>query len=205
MGLDIYHLRANAAGKGSPFVLDDAYGKERLREKFDWCLREVDFPIIDWSKTLAALGFDKSQYDLRIAMPADGQTRTGQRATTAGFRRRPRANIELPELLFVTNSDAPAAVKKRIHRGWGDNAVVLTAEYVRGIMRATSVYAEEIGYQRKAVAAAFYDEFRPSEWILDIARVRRIHELTDEDSRDEFESGFLDTWDERTSFVLVSW
>jgi ABC-type uncharacterized transport system substrate-binding protein len=28
---------------------------------------------------------------------------------------------------------------------------------------------------------------------------------TDEDSRDEFESGFLDTWDERTSFVLVSW
>src|SRR5262249_6508559 len=147
----------------------------------------------------------KSQYDLRISMPTEGQTRTGLRAMAAGFRRRCGADAKLPELLFVTNSDAPARVAKRIQRGWGANAVVLTAEYVPGILRATTVYAEEIGYQRKAVSAPFYDEFRPSEWIVDIARVRRIHELTDEDSRDEFGSGFLDTWDERTSFVLVSW
>ena len=205
MGLDIYHLKANAEGRGSPWVLDEAHGKERMQEKFEWCLREVDFPVTDWSKTLAPLGFDVTQYDLTIGMPVEGHTQTGQPARAVGFRRRSGADTRLPERLFVTNADAPESVAARFHKGWGANAVVLRAEDVPALQRAASVFAEEIGYQQNAVAAALYQEFQPGEWIVDFARVRRIHELTDEDERDAFRAAFLDPWDDRTSFVFVGW
>jgi hypothetical protein len=203
MGLDIYHLRANAEGRGSPFSLQDAaVGIERMQSKFSWCLREVDFPIVDWHKTLAPLGLDAAHYKHTISIPVPlGKPGSGR---IDGLRRRPGADAKLPELLFVTNLDDEVETAKRVQRGWGAEAVVLKAEYVRGSVRETVVYGEEIGYQQNEVEPVFYSEFPPSEYIVDIDRVRRIHELTLETGKETFAAEFLDTWDDETSFVYVS-
>jgi hypothetical protein len=208
MGLDIYHLRANADGRGYPFSLqDEIVGTERMQSKFAWCLRVVDLPITDWHRTLAALGLDAEHYKHTISIPVpSGKPRSGQKGRIDGLRRRPGANAKLPELLFVTNLDDDVEVAKRVGlgRGWAAEAVVLKAEYVLGSVRETVVYGEEIGHQQKEVEPVFYSEFPPSEYIVDIDRVRRIHQLTLETSKETLASEFLDTWNDETSFVFVS-
>ncbi|MFZ1105500.1 MAG: hypothetical protein WAN86_22030 [Hyphomicrobiaceae bacterium] len=206
MGLDIYHLRANAEGRGLRVSLEDAIvGIERMQRKFAWCLRNDDLLTTDWHKTLAALGVDAAHYEHTIAIPvAPGKPWSGQKGRVDGLRRRPGADAKLlPELLFVTNLQDEVEVAKRVRRGWGAEAVVLKAEFVPGSVRETVVYGEEIGCQRNEVAPEFYSEFPPSEFIVDIDRVRRIHELTLETSKETFAAEFLDTWNDETSFVFV--
>jgi hypothetical protein len=207
MGLDIYHLKANAEGRGYRLSLEDAIvGIERMQSKFAWCLRNIDLPITDWNKTLAALGLDAAHYEHAISIPvASGKPWFfGQNGRVDGFRRRSGADAKLPERLFVTNLDDEVEVAKRVQRHWGTEAVVLKAEFVPGSMRDTVVYGEEIGCQRNEVAPEFYSEFPPSEFIVEIDRVRRIHELTLETSKETFAAEFLDIWSDETSFVFVS-
>src|SRR5262245_7583911 len=88
MGLDIYHLRANAEERGHFFSLQDAIlGIERMQSKFSWCVREVNLPITDWHKTLAVLGLDAAHYKHTISIPVPpGKPGTGR---IDGLHRRP--------------------------------------------------------------------------------------------------------------------
>src|SRR5262245_39133614 len=139
MGLDIFHLRANAGERGDPYPLQDAtVGVERMQSKFAWCLREVNSPITDWHKTLAALGLDAAHYKHTISIPVPAGKPESDRID--GLRRWPGADARLPELLFVTNLDDGVEAAKRVQRGWGAEAVVLKAEFVLGSVRETMVY-----------------------------------------------------------------
>jgi hypothetical protein len=82
--------------------------------------------------------------------------------------------------------------QKRVGLGWAAEAVVLKAEYVLGSVRETVVYGEDIAYQQNEVEPVFYSEFPPSEYIADIDRERRIHELTLETTKETFAAEFLD-------------
>jgi hypothetical protein len=59
------------------------------------------------------------------------------------------------------------------------------------------VFVEQVGYQRKSVDGKFFKEFRADELVTELARVRRIHDLTIEEARADFKQQFIDNWDDR--------
>jgi len=161
-------------------------GIERLQSKFARCLRNFDLPTTDWHKTLAALGLNAAHYEHTITIPVrSAKPWSAQIGRIDGLRLRPGAYAKLlPELLFVTNLEDEVEAAKRVRRGWGAEAVVLKVAFVLGSVCETVIYGEVIGCQRNEVASEFYSEFPPSEFIVDIDRVRRIHELTLETSKE---------------------
>jgi hypothetical protein len=68
----------------------------------------------------------------------------------------------------------------------------------------TAVFCEKVGYQRKSVSRSFYHEFKPDEYVANIERVRRIHVLTEPNTKGHFKEQFMDNWT-ALSFVQVSW
>lgn len=187
MGLDLYHFKANAERRGKPFQIEFWKGWDDLVARLSWCV--VTLYEEDELGTLAKYGITSTPIGSDLLA-----TLTAYSIETDYTEISPLpSGVASVGRLFKLRSDK---------EGWLPMLVVLDN---MGRIGLPTLYVEEIGWQQKRVARAFYDEFEPTEYVWALERVRRIHDLTDADERLDFEERFLDTWSERESFVFVSW
>lgn len=226
MGLDLYHFRAIAERRGHPVLVDDTPGSDLLRAKFGPFLTTVEEEQPDWAASFGAAGLDWDHYT-SDSYTREVRTPPEKHIEYHYFKRLPTAPVTAPDRIVFDTSIDP-----RLHREDAGAirhpiaaflAPEASGEQVRTprfsvhthLVVEQALYCEEVGYQRKGVRPAFYDEFGPAEFVVDLERVRHMLRLLDPESqRDpddpysggwDFKGSFVDNWDESTSFVLVSW
>jgi hypothetical protein len=203
MGLDLYHFRANADRRGDPLTIASTIpGAAEMRQKFDWCLEIIHNLQVDWEATFAAQNLDLAHYKtgpstVRIDPRTDIET------GVFVFKRRTWFGSAPKNVVFVSLDDKPdweAVAVRKLSR-----PTVFRGPLATHRVPEIVVFVEQVGYQRKSVDGKFFKEFRADELVTELARVQRIHDLTIEEARADFKQQFIDNWDDRESFVAVSW
>lgn len=180
MGLDIFHRKVVSGERheGTMQMGADSDGTPNPIDVFSSFAIDEENTYIDWKATFARKNLDVEDYSMSM-WGTDGQGGAEYRF----FRKREEAR-SLPEKVefFQNETTQDLCTFKRTDR---------VIPYV------------EIGYQRKSVSPAFYDEFEGWEVITDRARVERIGALTDPQEQGAFNRNFLDNWEDGRSFVVV--
>jgi hypothetical protein len=203
MGLDLFHLRANADRRGAMIVIEPIAGSSEMKRKFRWCTEVVHTTHIDWDATFAARGLKCGHYqsgEWMVRATAGDEIQAG----CYSFARRGDADNGVPEQVLFVNTEDEAELEVNVLRKCAKPVLFhgpLSTHRVADLV----VFAERLGYQRKSVENCFFEEFPPSAFLTDVARLQRIHALTHPAARPGFKRRFLDNWDRKASFGLVSW
>src|SRR5262245_49417982 len=206
MGLDLYHLRVNNEKRGELHSIHPSIaGSAEMLRKFAWCTVTIHNEQIDWDATFAAQGLLLEHFQGAGAAQTPDRS-TKQMVGYYAFARCKNAPRDLPELIVFNNlgRDDDLMLTMVRSRQPDVEATVLRGPLKVHRVAETAVFCEQIGYQRRSVHRSFYDEFKPDEYVTDIDRVRKIHELTEPDMKAHFKEQFLDNWAAQ-SFVQVSW
>lgn len=182
MGLDIYHKKVCSEKEAeSTYTLANTEdGSPHPLSKFaEWAYAK-EHQYVDWNATFARKNLTPQDY--HCVMQSNGEG-----CVEFTFQRRDEAPANVPEKVSFTHPhDKPNE---------SDLVLYTKDDQVLG--------AIEVGYQRKSVFGAFYDEFEGWEFVTDKSRVERIYALTHPDYQPAFKQNFLDNWEEGRSFVIV--
>jgi hypothetical protein len=207
--LDLYHYKVNDQRRGDVLTIHECTGARDMHRRFSWAVVIVQQERTDWHATLAARGFDSDHFVEGAALVTIDKV-TGKVVGRYAFKRAEGAPRDLPEALVFDDrrqdgiwDDLMTAVIPS--RQPGSEAITFHGPLITGRVPEPSVFCAQVGYQRKGVTKEFYDQFPPDEYVTALDRVRRIHDLAQDEYAHQFQEEFLDNWDERTSFVLVSW
>jgi hypothetical protein len=199
MALDILHLYATHDRTTQRFCRVEAFADQM--KPLEPYFQPFKNQHIDWKKMFAAHGLVYADHRV-LGRTTDGgytsvsfvdaDTEGADAPVRAIFSNEPRARFRfLQRTRFILLGD------KDTVRAFGPFATVMKTDMV--------VFFEQVGYQRDGVSDAFFQQFQPDDLTCARDRVAWIHDAVLPEAREGFKTQFLDNWDERRSFVLISY
>lgn len=182
MGLDIYHIHAqDPTAAASATVREFRYEDSALKRLSAFSTKKTN-KYLDWPATFAKVNQPFEHY-------AHGTWGSSKDDMYHGFYRKDGAPTHLPERLEFRYG--------RTENDFGDLIIADRED--------TVIFGAEAGYQGKRVYREFFNHFQAWEYITDRERVERILQMTLPEHRQHFRQAFLDNWDDKRSFVVVSY
>ncbi|MDI3562363.1 hypothetical protein [Bradyrhizobium sp. Arg816] len=203
MGLDIYHLHIDDDVTDFPVIIDVEQAQLQKIVQFS---RKKTNQYIDFERLLSDHGF--SAQDYYQALHQRELSGIGKFSDSFYFCPTGESDPMNPtqtglyftdkRSFFAPKPQLPPNVLKRLK-------AFKIKQYPMVDRLEDVVYTKQIGYQRNAVADAFFNEFLPDGMFVEKSYAQRIFELTIAEAQQDFRTSFLDNWDDQRSLVVVSW
>jgi hypothetical protein len=204
MGLDIYHIKASSDNSKEHFVVNDREPLLSLQH----LIAKKDNQYINWEQIFRDNDLDLNRYFLRAQqfpvecygfVYAEHAGHSAPLQVCVWFY---GSNLPLVETLYKFRHIFPA----KIHGH----------ELARGVRKIWTrrkwktvnqdvLFGDVIGYQRGGVDDAFYQHFRPDEFFSDKTRFAQLIASILPDCRAEFRKSFIETWDDKTCAIIISY